>query len=120
MNIILDMNLSPRWAVLLNEVGFYAKHWSEVGEPTAADEVIMAYARKTDAVVITQDLDFSAILAATQGNKPSVIQLRSGTTPSAETLDYISKALRLMHAELQLGALVTIDSAKARIRLLPL
>jgi len=120
MNIILDMNLSPRWAVLLNQVGFHAKHWSEIGEPASTDEEIMDYARKTDAVVLTHDLDFSAILAATQGNKPSVVQLRSAIPPSAETLHFIASALRQMQAELQVGALVTIDSARARIRLLPL
>ena len=38
MNIILDMNLPPKWAVLLNEAGFNALHWAEVGESTAADE----------------------------------------------------------------------------------
>lgn len=120
MNIILDMNLPPKWAVLLNEAGFNALHWSEVGAPTAADEEIMDYARKTDAVVLTHDLDFSAILAATQGNKPSVVQLRSAIPPSAETLNFIATALRQMQAELQVGALVTIDSSRARIRLLPL
>jgi len=30
-----------------------------------------------DYTVLTLDLDFSAILAATQGRKPSVVQLRS-------------------------------------------
>jgi predicted nuclease of predicted toxin-antitoxin system len=43
----------------------------------AADIEIMAYAAKHDYVVLTHDLDFSAILAATQGTKPSVVQIRS-------------------------------------------
>jgi len=38
----------------------------------------MAYAKDLDWVVLTYDLDFSAILAATQGQKPSVVQIRSG------------------------------------------
>ncbi len=43
----------------------------------AADIEIMTYAAKYDYVVLTHDLDFSAILAATQGAKPSVVQIRS-------------------------------------------
>ena len=35
----------------------------------------MAYAAKQDYVVLTHDLDLSAILAATHGEKPSVVQV---------------------------------------------
>jgi len=37
----------------------------------------MAYARTHDFVVLTHDLDFGAILAATHGDKPSVVQIRA-------------------------------------------
>jgi len=37
----------------------------------------MAYASVNGYVVLTHDLDFSAILAATQGEKPSVVQIRA-------------------------------------------
>jgi len=37
----------------------------------------MAYASANDSVVLTHDLDFSAILAATHGKKPSVVQIRA-------------------------------------------
>jgi predicted nuclease of predicted toxin-antitoxin system len=37
----------------------------------------MAYALANNFVVLTHDLDFGTILAATQGNKPSVVQIRA-------------------------------------------
>ena len=37
----------------------------------------MALAAANGFVVLTNDLDFSAILAATRGHKPSVVQVRS-------------------------------------------
>ena len=44
----------------------------------------MAYAMANDCIVLTHDLDFSAILAATQGEKPSVVQIRADdVSPSA-------------------------------------
>lgn len=37
----------------------------------------MTFARDNGYVVLTHDLDFGAILAATHGLKPSVVQIRS-------------------------------------------
>ncbi len=37
----------------------------------------MAFARTQGYVVLTHDLDFSAILAATHGDEPSVVQIRA-------------------------------------------
>ena len=37
----------------------------------------MAFAAANDFVVLTHDLDFGSILAATQGKKPSVVQIRA-------------------------------------------
>jgi predicted nuclease of predicted toxin-antitoxin system len=45
---------------------------------TASDLAIMAHAKLHDFVVLTHDLDFGAILAATNADKPSVVQIRAG------------------------------------------
>ena len=120
MKILIDMNLSPRWANLLTNAGFEAAHWSTLGAANAPDVEIAAFARTNDYVVLTHDLDFGAILAATQGDKPSVVQIRSEDL----SLDVIGKpvisALRQMTAELDEGALLTIDPSRTRVRLLPL
>jgi len=69
MKLLVDMNLSPQWTVLLRGAGWNAEHWSEVGNPDATDQEILAYASANDFVVLTHDLDFGAILAVTHGNK---------------------------------------------------
>ena len=80
----------------------------------------MAYARATGCVVLTHDLDFGAMLAATQGEKPSVVQIRAeDVSPDAIGTQVIT-ALRQMALELEAGALLTIDPNRARLRLLPL
>ena len=63
MKLLLDMNLSPRWASYLREHRFSVEHWSDVGRPDAEDQIIMAHARTQSAIVITSDLDFGAMLA---------------------------------------------------------
>ena len=77
MKVLVDMNLSPRWVGLLTDVSIEAAHWSKLGRPNAPDPEIMAFAKANGYVVLTHDLDFGAILAATHGDKPSVVQIRS-------------------------------------------
>ncbi len=66
------MNLSPRWVERLARYGFEAVHWSTLGAATAPDVEILTWANEYRFVVITNDLDFSAILAASAGVAPSV------------------------------------------------
>jgi predicted nuclease of predicted toxin-antitoxin system len=105
---------------LLTDAGIEAVHWSTVGAMNAPDTAIMAYALSNDFAVLTHDLDFSAILAATQGEKPSVVQLRADDVSPAVIGPRVLVALRQMEAELHEGALVTIDPNRTRLRLLPL
>ena len=121
MKLLVDMNLSPKWVGLFHHSGWEALHWSAVGQPTARDSEIMAFAAANDYVVVTHDLDFSAILAVTHGKKPSVVQQIRSEDVSAE---FIGKqtvaALRHMQAELEAGALLTIEVARTRLRVLPI
>lgn len=69
MKLLVDMNLSPRWVGLFTVAGLEAAHWSTLGASNALDAEIMDFAAAKDFVVLTHDLDFSAILAATHGQK---------------------------------------------------
>lgn len=120
MRILIDMNLSPRWVDVLADAGIESIHWSSVGETTASDSFIMAFAKGAGYVVLTHDLDFGSILAATHGDKPSVIQIRSRTLSTAAIGPFVVKTLIQMEAEIESGALLTIEPPRARIRLLPL
>lgn len=120
MKLLVDMNLSPRWIDLFVREGVEAVHWSAVGAANASDSEIMAYARANAFVVLTHDLDFSAILAAINGDKPSVVQIRADdVNPDSVGMPVIG-ALRQLSLELESGALVTIEPGRTRVRLLPL
>jgi len=77
MKLLVDMNLSPRWVHMLRDAGWDAVHWSTVGRSNELDAEIMRYAAQNGYTVLTHDLDFSAILAATHGERPSVVQVRT-------------------------------------------
>ena len=120
MKILIDMNLSPRWVSRLSDAGLEAAHWSTLGRSSAPDAEIMDFARMNGYVVLTHDLDFSAILAATQGEKPSVVQLRAEDISPEAIGSQVVNALRQMTAHLAEGALLTIEPDRTRIRVLPL
>ena len=120
MKLIVDMNLSPRWIGVLADASIKAAHWSTLGANNAPDSEIMAYARANDYVVLTHDLDFSAILAATRGEKPSVVQIRAEDVSPDMIGKQVVTALRQMASELEEGALLTVDPSRTRLRLLPL
>lgn len=76
MKLLVDMNLSPRWVQFLQDSGFEAVHWRDIGEVTAVDSEILRAAKQEGMIVLTHDLDFGAILAASGEDGPSVIQIR--------------------------------------------
>jgi predicted nuclease of predicted toxin-antitoxin system len=79
MKLLVDMNLSPKWAGFLASAGFDVVHWSALGAANAPDREIMSHAREGGYVVLTSDLDFGTILAVTHGEKPSVVQIAPTT-----------------------------------------
>ena len=74
MKILLDMSIPLKYVALLSDRGIMALRWSDVGAPNASDVEIMAYARENNYIVLTYDLDFSAILSTTHELKTRVAQ----------------------------------------------
>ncbi|MEK6281982.1 MAG: DUF5615 family PIN-like protein [Acidobacteriota bacterium] len=120
MKILVDMNLSPIWVSAFAKVGIEAVHWSEVGDPRAADAVLMDWARTNNHVVFTHDLDFGTALALTQVSGPSVIQVRTHDVTPAHLLQIIIEIVDQNESTLETGALIVVDEARAKLRILPL
>lgn len=119
MKIVIDMNLSPDWVEVLKDAGWESVHWSTVGDMRATDDVIMSWARENEYVVFTHDLDFGVLLALTQAESPSVIQVRTQDVFPETLGKRLVKVLQEHQATLEKGALLTVDEAKARVRVLP-
>ena len=120
MNLLLDMNLSPSWIPVLESQGWTAKHWYSVGCADAPDAHIMQWAKEHGYCVVTNDLDFSAIMAATRAEGPSVIQIR-GQDLSPDTLGTMLVTVLQDHTSaLSAGAILTVDVRNARVRRLPI
>jgi predicted nuclease of predicted toxin-antitoxin system len=120
MKLLIDMNLSPSWVQAFAAEGWEAIHWSEVGLPTAEDDVIMDYARSYAFVVFTNDLDFGTMLALTQAGGPSVVQVRTQNLRTDYLGPLLLPILRTYENQLMDGALLVVEEGQSRLRLLPL
>ena len=120
MKFLVDMNLSPLWAPFLSDHGYLAVHWSAVGAATAPDSEILEYAAGNGFVVLTHDLDFGALLAARKAPGPSVIQIRAQDVLPAALGESVIHAVNAARAQLEQGAIVTLDILNRRVRLLPI
>ncbi len=120
MKILIDMNLSPDWRQAFSIQGIESVHWSNIGEKSAPDSMIMDWAKSNDYIIFTHDLDFGTILAATATNAPSVIQVRTQDTFPGRLSTIVIDALKQFESQLMAGALVTIDESRSRVRILPI
>ena len=118
--VLVDMNLSPEWVPVLTAAGWPTVHWSQVGDRGADDATLMAWALANQHAVFTHDLDFGTTLALTHAIGPSVIQVRGANVLPEDISPAVIAAIRRHQADLEAGALVTVDLARSRIRILPL
>lgn len=70
--------------------------------------------------MLTHDLDFGEMLAATQATGPSVVQVRTQDVRPQTLAPMLIALLRQYEQDLDAGALLIVDEAKSRVRLLPL
>ena len=76
VRLLLDMGVARRAAPLLKAAGYEVAHVSMTLTPTAPDTAILAWAADHDAIVVSLDSDFAALLARTGADRPSVIHCR--------------------------------------------
>ena len=114
------MNLSPDWVPVFLQQGWEAVHWRDIGAPYAPDSEILHWARENGYIVFTHDLDFGAILAASNANSPSVIQVRAQDVTPDHLKEQLILLIKEYHNFLIEGALISLDENKSRARILPL
>ncbi|MEX0852049.1 MAG: DUF5615 family PIN-like protein [Bauldia sp.] len=120
MKLLVDMNLSPGWVDFFAGAGIEAVHWSSVGPGNAPGRELMQWAAERGYVVLTCVLGLGAVLAATQRQGPSVVQVRSESLALGAIGNAVVSAIRQTRQELAEGAIVSVDAARARLQILPL
>ena len=108
------------WEMYFHQNGLEAIHWVNIGAANAPDREIFQFARDNGYIIFTNDLDFGAILAATNSPRPSVIQVRVQDLTPENIGSQMLRCLAQFHSELEHGCILTLDPSKSKVRLLPL
>ncbi|SRR5260370_33280109 len=120
MRLLADLHISPLTVVFLKSLGHDVVRVSEILPINASDEVIVQRARRDLRIILTQDLDFSRIIALSGEMSPSLISLRL----ESSRIEYVNAILSRVLPDLEVEGLdaliVTIEDTTIRRRSLPI
>lgn len=119
MRLLADMHISPVTVKFLQGLGHDAVRVNEVMTPNASDSEIVERADSSDRVILTQDLDFSEIIALSGKMKPSLISLRLSSSRVEFVNAILEKVLPRIEKDVEKGAIISVEDDKIRIRHLP-
>jgi predicted nuclease of predicted toxin-antitoxin system len=120
MRLIADVHISPLTVAALKAQGYDIVRTTDLLPATAADAEILELARVQGRVVLTQDLDFSMLVALSNYGLPSLITLRLSSVKPDLVTQKLLDVLPTVETELTEGAAVTINDDSVRIRKLPI
>ena len=120
IRLLADMNISPKTVEALQGQGWDVIRVSHVMSMEAPDDRILSFAREERRVVITQDLDFSALLALGGYQEPSLVTLRLTVSDPETVTRRLLDVLPGLEDVLQKGSAVTVDDLTVRVRSLPI
>ena len=120
MKFLADMGISPKSVVFLQNMGYDAKHLDDEGLNTLSDSHILQKARYEERVVLTNDLDFSELLAVGGEKLPSVIIFRLRNMRPERVNSYLNEIVVRYRDALDKGCVVSVTENQIRIRNLPL
>ena len=119
IRLLADMNISPKTVEALQQHGWDIVRVSQILPNNASDQEILELARREDRAVVTQDLDFSALLALGGYDRPSLITLRLSVSDPETVTRRLLELFPRLEQVLQEGCAVTIEEVAVRIRRLP-
>jgi predicted nuclease of predicted toxin-antitoxin system len=120
VTLVLDQGVPRDAAGRLRDLGYECIHVGEVGMSAADDHEILEFARGKNAVVVTLDADFHAILAVSGAAGPSVIRIRIQGLRAMEITECVRLVYTRFGDELSSGSLVTVKSRKTTCHRLPI
>ena len=120
LQFLADMNISPQTVSDLCRRGWDVVRVSDLMPDNSPDEDILELARRRGMVLLTQDLDFSKLIALSGYDSPSLVTLRVSITDPEVITRVLLEVFPNIERALREGFAVTIDDRSARARKLPI
>jgi len=120
MRFLADMGVSPRVVEWLRANGHDAAHLRDEGLHRLPNGEIFQKAAREGRIVLTFDLDFGEIVAASGSQIVSVILFRLRNTRTDFVILRLNDVLIRSNVELAAGAVVIVEDGRHRVRRLPI
>ena len=120
MRLLADLHISPRTVQFLRSLGHDVIRVNEILPVTAADEIIVVRAAQEECVILTQDLDLSAIIALAGRKTPSLISLRLSSSRIEYVNAVLQKVLPTIEQDVLAGMIIAVEDNRIRRRPLPI
>jgi predicted nuclease of predicted toxin-antitoxin system len=120
MKFLADMGISPSTVAFLQGLGHDALHLHDQDLGRLQDPAILEKARAESRVLLTHDLDFGELIAASGARLPSIIVFRLRNMRPEQVNRYLHAIITQHEASLVQGAIISVTEGQIRVRLLPL
>jgi predicted nuclease of predicted toxin-antitoxin system len=120
MRFLADMGISHIVVTWLQAQGHDATHLRDEGLHRLENGEIFTKALRESRIILTWDLDFTEILALSGRHTVSAVIFRLVNTRSAHVIERLARVLQESAQDLEDGAIISVEEARHRVRLLPL
>lgn len=120
MKLLADLHISPRTVEFLRSLGHEVVRVHEILPVTATDEEIVTRAIEERRVILTQDLDLSALIALSGKSFPSLISLRLHSSRIEYVNALLEKILPALENDMLQGMIIAVEDERIRRRPLPI
>ena len=120
LRLLANMNISPETVTALQKMGVDIVRVSQILPATSPDVEVPDLARRDKRVLVTQDLDFSALLALGGFDSPSLITMQLTVSDPKAITQKLLEVLPKIQDMLVKGCAVSVDDNSFRIRWLPI
>jgi len=120
MRFLADMGVSQQLVEWLRTNGHEAVHLRDQGLQRLPNGEIFQKAGSEQRIVLTFDLDFGEILAASGGQVVSVILFRLRNTRTRFVIQRLDDVLKQSSVDLSQGAIIIVEDGRHRVRSLPI
>jgi len=120
MRFLADMGISPQTVDFLQGLGHDAVHLHAQGLDRLEDSAILHKTREEGRILLTHDLDFGELMAASGARLPSVVILRLRNMRPERVNRYVQGIIDQHEESLTQGAIISVTEGQVRVRVLPI
>jgi predicted nuclease of predicted toxin-antitoxin system len=120
MKFLANMGISPITVQFLRDTGHEALHLHEQGLDRLSDAQILEKARREGWIVLTSDLDFGDLLAASGDSLPSVLIFRLQDMRPANVNEHLRQILAHHSTDMTQGVIISVTERRFRVHRLPI